>query len=78
MPQQLEPGHELREAMHKKLGKVHQLGYLAPGEIKSLTSYFTIPKGKGNIRMVYDGTKSGLINAMWAPWFAMPMVESHL
>jgi hypothetical protein len=28
--------------------------------------------------MVYNGTKSGLNDAMWAPWFALPTVEGHL
>ena len=28
--------------------------------------------------MVYDGTKSGLNAVMWAPWFPLPTVESHL
>ena len=31
-----------------------------------------------NIRMVYDATSSGLNDAVWAPWFPMPTVESHL
>jgi len=26
--------------------------------------------------MVYDGSKSGLDNAIWAPWFALPTVKS--
>ena len=30
------------------------------------------------IRMVYDATKSGLNNSVWAPWFQMLTVESHL
>lgn len=28
--------------------------------------------------MVYDGTKSRLNDALWAPWFALPTVEGHL
>ena len=53
-------------------------GYLIPGEVKSLTSFFTVPKGEGVVRMVYDGTKSGLNNQLWAPWFSLPNIESHL
>jgi hypothetical protein len=44
----------------------------------SLTSFFAVPKGDSDIRVVYDGTKIGLNGSMWAPWFAMPTVESHL
>jgi hypothetical protein len=28
--------------------------------------------------MVYDGTKSGLNGSIWAPWFALPTIETHL
>ncbi len=28
--------------------------------------------------MVYDGTKSGLNAALWAPWFPLPTAASHL
>jgi hypothetical protein len=78
IPQRLEPNLALRKAMKEKLGKVRRMGYLAQGEVKSLTSFFAVPKGDSDIRMVYDGTKSGLNDAMWAPWFWMPTVESHL
>jgi hypothetical protein len=66
------------EAMKKKLEKVRRLRYITPGTMHSLTSFFAVHKGDSNIRMVYDGTKIGLNGSMWAPWFAMPTVESHL
>jgi hypothetical protein len=78
IPQRIEPNPVMHAAMKKKLEKVRRLGYLAPGEVKSLTSFFAVPKGENDIRMVYDGTRSGLNNAMWAPWFAMPTIEGHL
>ena len=28
--------------------------------------------------MVYNATSSGLNDAVWAPWFSLPTVESHL
>jgi hypothetical protein len=34
--------------------------------------YFSVPKGEDDIRMVYDGSKSGLNAATFAPWFAVP------
>ena len=43
----------------------------------SLTTYFDVPKGKDDIRMVYDGTKCGLNGAVWIPFF-MPTVQTHL
>jgi hypothetical protein len=37
---------------------------------------FDVPKGENDVRMVYDGSWSGLNDALWAPWFALPTVES--
>ena len=48
------------EQMVKKLAKVRERRYVEPGEVTSLTSFFAVPKGTEDIRMVYDGTKSGL------------------
>ena len=54
-------------------------GYLDNGEvIVSLTSFFDVPKGESDIRMVYDGTKCGLHRAVWIPSFFLPNVQSHL
>jgi hypothetical protein len=78
VPQRLERDPELRQKMRKKLEKIRRLRYVVPGTVKSLTSFFAVPKGESDIRMVYDGTKSGLNDAMWAPWFALPTVEDHL
>jgi hypothetical protein len=64
--------------MKQKLDKVRRLEYIGPGRVESLTSFFSVPKGEEDIRMVYDGTKSGLNDAMWAPWFALPTIEGHL
>jgi hypothetical protein len=74
----MEKDESKREVMKKKLEKVRWLGYIYPGQVDSLTSYFSVSKGDTDIRMVYDGTKSGLNDALWAPWFALPTVESHL
>ena len=53
----------------EKLQKVRDRGYIGPGPVKSLTSFFHVPKGESDIRMVYDGTKSGLNDIMWVPRF---------
>ncbi len=80
MPQRVESDPELRKAMRAKLEKVKNLRCIQPGTMTSLTSYFSVPKGDSDLRMVYDGTKSGLNDSMWAPWFALPFVgpESFL
>jgi len=46
--------------------------------VVSLTSFFSVPKGEDDIRMVYDGTKSGLNAAMWVPRFGLLTIETHL
>ena len=56
-------------------------------DIRFLTHFFLVPKtwkvvdGKqvpDDIRMVYDATRSSLNQAIWAPWFPMPTIISHL
>ena len=48
------------------------------GIVKSLTAFFEVKKGETDIRMVYDGTESGLNDQLWAPWFPLPTVETLL
>ncbi|KAL7559945.1 hypothetical protein ACA910_008267 [Epithemia clementina (nom. ined.)] len=38
--------------------------------------FFAIPKGETDIRMVYDGTKSGLNDCLFAPWFPLLDADS--
>ena len=61
-----------------KLDVVRKRRYLEPGEVFSLTSFFAVPKGVEDIRMVYDGTKSGLNENIWVPRFPLPTVNTHL
>jgi hypothetical protein len=70
------PKPEDIERMIKKLDKVLSRGYISPGLVVSLTSYFAVAKGDTDIRLVYDGTSSGLNAALWAPSFWMPTSES--
>jgi hypothetical protein len=78
VPQRPERDLNPRRVLVAKLSKVRNKGYLIPGEVRSLTSFFTVPKGDGDVRMVYDATKSGLNAQIWAPWFLLPTIESHL
>jgi len=78
LPQCPEKDPAVHAAVTTKLEKVQRRGYIAPGWVSSLTSYFAVPKGPTDIRMVYDGTKCGLNDQLWAPWLALPMIEDHL
>ena len=54
-------------------------GYIGPLKgIQSLTSFFSVPKGEDDIRMVYDASKSGLNAVLFAPWFGLGTVDSML
>jgi hypothetical protein len=61
-----------------KLLNAREKGYISMGVVKSLIFCFDVPKGLDDIRMVYDGTKSGLNAALWAPWFPLPTADSLL
>ena len=68
----------VKSRVQEKLDKVRRLGYIGPGDVKSLTAFFAVPKGEVDIRMVYDGTISGLNDSMWVPRFILPTVRTML
>lgn len=78
VPQSAAPNPVNKVLMKQKLELVLERGYIETGEVVSLTRFFSVPKGEADIRMVYDGTKSGLNQVLWVPWFPMPTIETHL
>jgi hypothetical protein len=66
----------MRRKVQEKLSTVRNRKYIDRGPVKSLTSYFGVPKGDTDIRMVYDATRSGLNHCLWAPGFGLPTVDS--
>ena len=72
-------GKETQAKVKAKLQRVIDKGYVELVDIEyveSLMYMFHVPKGEKDIRMVYDGTKSGLNAALYAPWFALPTVDA--
>jgi hypothetical protein len=67
-----------RAKIIKKLNKVRARRYIAPGFVTSLTSFFAVPKGEDDIRMVYDASVSGLNDSIWVPRFPLPTIQTHL
>jgi hypothetical protein len=68
-----------RLKVKKKVMAVVKKGYIvrsSPGAIRSLMFMFDVPKGTDDLRMVYNGSKSGLNDALWAPWFCLPTIET--
>ena len=76
--QRLPSASYMQEKMIGKLSKVTARGYVEDGKVLSLINCFAVPKGEEDIRLVYDGTKSGLNAAVWAPNFFMPTPDSVL
>ena len=72
----------------EKLKVIHEKDYVSCDQgVKSLTHFFPVAKtwkqenGVKTVdetQMVYDATKSGLNDAVFAPWFAMPTVNTLL
>jgi hypothetical protein len=78
VPQRVEKDPVKRAQIRTKILSPVERGYLERGEVVSLTSFFGVPKGDDDIRMVYDGTKSGFNSVLWAPWFPLPTIDQHL
>jgi hypothetical protein len=75
-PQRGERDPNVHAQVKAKLLNVIGKGYIAHGKVTSLTSYFGVPKGPTDIRMVYDSSKSGLNDVMWVPSFSLPTMEA--
>ncbi len=74
-PQRQAPSDAVQAQLVSKLGIVRSMRYISQGEVISLTSFFTVPKGEDEIRVVYDASLSGLNAAQWAPNFQLPTVD---
>jgi hypothetical protein len=67
---------DIRELVGNKLEKILERRYITPGLVESLTNFFLVPKGELDIRMVFDGTSSGLNDSIWIPGFGLPTVQT--
>jgi hypothetical protein len=77
-PQPAETDAVVREKVAEKLATVRAKRYILPGHVENLTSYFSVPKGDSDIRVVYDATRSGLNACIWVPSFSLPGSEAIL
>ena len=64
--------NELKALQVEKLSRIIQTNYLEPGFVKWDIRCFGVPKGDTDIRLVYDGTSSGVNDIVWAPSFFLP------
>ena len=70
---------EVRNKVKAKLEKVLAKGYIELVDIElveAMMFMFHVDKGTKDIRLVYDGTRSGLNESIHAPWFALPTIDS--
>jgi hypothetical protein len=77
-PQPPEKNPDVVVAVQNKFEKFRSRGYVTNGNVESLTCFFAVPKGEGDIRLVFDGTKSGWNDVLWAPSFTLPSLSSLL
>ena len=70
---------DIKRQVAEKVNAVIDKGYvshLVEGQkVASLMYMFHVPKGTDDVRMVYDGSKSGLNKALFAPWFYIHSVD---
>jgi hypothetical protein len=80
VPQPDTKNPKVKAAMTRKLQTVRDRAYLVAAFVVSLMSFFGVPKGNDDIRMVYGGMKSGLNDAVWVPTssFWLPTIKTLL
>ena len=62
----------IKSLVTTKLQLMLDKSYLEQGPVTSLLHYFAVPKGDSDIRVVFDGTSSGLNDTLWSPNFIIP------
>jgi hypothetical protein len=69
---------KVKEKVVEKLQQVRMRWYITERYMVSLTSFFAVPKGDNDIRIIYDGSIGGLHDAIWVPWFVLSTLNAHL
>jgi hypothetical protein len=64
------------ELIAGKLDVMLHRSYLEEGFVESKVHFFGVPKGDDDIRVVFDGTSSGLNDALWCPNFYLPTSQA--
>ena len=76
VPQKYPKNKLEKDLMIQKVRVPIDRGYIAPGRVRSLSGFFSVPKGPIDIRLVYDMTKCGLNKCLWSPRFYLPCPDS--
>jgi hypothetical protein len=59
----------------KIVGMLHR-SYLETGFVSNALHFFAVPKGDSDVRVVFDGTSSGLNETLWCPNFYLPTARA--
>lgn len=65
-----------RQQVSEKIEGMLKRSYLETGFVSSTLHFFPVPKGDTDIRVVFDGTLSGLNETLWAPNFYLPTAKA--
>ena len=60
------------------MSKLFAVGYITEVVILTMTSFFSVPKGTYDIRMVFYATVSGMKDSPWDPNFTLLSMVSLL
>jgi len=67
---------KLQKLYSEKFQRLIKANYIEKGYVKWDIRFFSVQKGESDIRMVFDGTKSGLNPIVWTPSFFLPTAQS--
>eukprot|EP00956_Cyclotella_meneghiniana_P033673 scaffold98222_cov35-Cyclotella_meneghiniana.AAC.2 len=70
------PSPHYETLLRKKEGKLVHRRYLEFGFVDSIVPRFGVPKGDDDIRLVWDATRCGANETLWAPSFWMPVFRT--
>jgi hypothetical protein len=77
-PKRAERNPTLKARFKEKMDKVLTRIYFEVCLVKSLTTFFGVPKREDVMRVVYDGSLPVLNASLWCHWFMLPNTNSHL
>jgi hypothetical protein len=77
VPEYRQPQRDETYSVWKKL-MIDLRRYMESGLVSDFNSFFAVMKGDDDIRLVFNGTISGLNAALCAPWFCLPSATTHM
>jgi hypothetical protein len=74
--QRVNPDPAVRAKIRLKFEKFRRRHQLCVGFVEALMDFFDVEKGEDDIRVVFNGTSSGLNDVLSAPWFFLPTTST--